>query len=245
MRKYLSVLALEVRSTVYKITGLLLAMAVLELCLLWHYLSADGAVSWDRISRALFLRQIFLIAFWLLCILLAWAGGSKRGSVQEFTLRRLAVDRRGIFLIWTGYHVFCLSLLVVWQILLVLWMDACLVAREPQLGQLSQRLFLEFYRVDFLHSLLPLEEGLRWACNGCLLLMTGMATAYAGFHPKGLRNKYLSVITMMLGILLGCFFRGIHSQELDLMTLFASLFLGILPMGIFVFGKGGKKSAWD
>lgn len=79
-----------------------------------------------------------------------------------------------------------------------------------------QALFLAFYRNDFLHSLLPLEETVRWIRNGFLLVCSSMQIAWfqTALHPAG---KWIPVLWILYVVM--TFPQGIGSLGMDIFTM--------------------------
>lgn len=249
MKKYISVLALAVRSSIFQVLGVLSALSAAELGMLYLYIAGvAGAetgslkVSADlgeAVSR-LHLRNIFIAAVILLALGLAWSVSRTKGSRPEYTLRRLNVGRKRIFVLWSVYHALCIALLFAVQILLIFLIDALLL-RSLHVEAQPQRLFMAFFREDFLHSLIPLKEWSRLIRNLVMILSVGMSITYGGYVSWDLRNSrskagWLFSLWWTLIFLMGFGREGLGEWKSDVVY---SL-IAILPIFVMLFAVKGK-----
>lgn len=219
MKKEQSVLMLIARSTAYKILAVLALMAVLQMGFFYYRMAdnrilsdgeaADGmnmkwgmVTSLEKIVELSFTEQIFFAAFFLVCMILAWAGSEKGQSRSEYTLQRLKISRERIFFVWAVYDICCIMVLFVVQLFLVLCMGRLYLEWTDKMYTSSQTIFLAFWRNNFLHSLLPLAEISRWIRNGLMLIAAGLETAFFGYVPwRG--KRHLTLILFVFYIILG------------------------------------------
>ena len=78
---------------------------------------------------------------------------------------------------------------------------AALHAADARYAEGAQGIFVDFYRSEFLHGLLPLADGYLWVRNGSFVLALGVLTAYMqlGLRRKnGGRRLTLAVLTGLL-----------------------------------------------
>lgn len=120
---------------------------------------------------------LFLGAFTLIMLILKRCETVNSGSIFYYTLRRLRVSERHLFLVETVYNFLCYVLLFAVQIWLILWMYRMYMNRIPGNPVSHQIAFLAFYRVPFLHNLLPLAETGKWVRNLLILLAASMEAA--------------------------------------------------------------------
>ncbi len=223
MRKYLSVLALEVRKSIYKVLSVLAVLAAAEGICFYRYLrdmnrslqqwildmgaenlSVSQGTFWglDEAVGKANVQILFYLAFCGICGMLVWAE-SARGSHPEYTLDRLSLDRKALFFLRTVYHVLCVLMLLAVQLSLVLGMNRILLLErgkwEAFLGPMPpQTVFLAFYDQPFLHGLLPLQDVLTWAANLFWILFVGLATAYAGEAAGEIRRSKIVLLNLAL-----------------------------------------------
>lgn len=173
----LSVWALLARSSFYKIMGVLFLAGLAELGLFYHCLCRTGGkVLFEAAVEESRVGLLFLGALGAVFFLLA---GTEAFLDREgrYTLLRLKISQTGLFAVKAVYNVFCLLLLFAVQAGLVFGM-AWLYGRQG--WDTPQFLFLAFYRSEFLHCLLPMEEAGKWVRNILLLLAFGMEAAGGG-----------------------------------------------------------------
>lgn len=209
IKKDIAVFALLVRTSIYKMIGLLLLMSAVQLVLF-------GRVVRGQISQRGYADDLeslldrcgipicFLITFCLVCLVMAWADSDRGGSRASYLLRRLAMGRTKLFLMRTLYHVCALLVLFALELGLVFGMYLW-YAEVQNLEVLSpQALFLAFYRSPFLHSLLPLESVSRWIRSGLTVLAGAMAVALWNGTPEGGKRRLLLILWLLFTGLTFC-----------------------------------------
>lgn len=153
--KHLSVLMLYVRSVIVPLIGILVLMGAVQTGLfLWAV--QRGADSLESAVQSAFLWQIFFGSIILLIIFLYKINGG------GYTLRRLRISERAVFLWQCLANFFCFALLWMAEVFVVTALCRYFLAQPAVAGMSNQALFLAFYRSKFLHSVLPLEEVSRW-----------------------------------------------------------------------------------
>ncbi|MEA5012087.1 MAG: hypothetical protein VB100_10260 [Angelakisella sp.] len=175
MKKYLSVFELMARSTIYRILILLVAMAAVE-----------GALFWFAVQKNYWLEETFnqsrvswaYAAFFVLLTATIAMTGCEHGAKTGYTLRRLQISEMSVFLCQATYNIFCYFIFWTSQVFIVYGLFHFYTATADASSLGAQSLFLAFYRNDFLHSLLPLDEVSRYVRNGILILCLGITSAY-------------------------------------------------------------------
>lgn len=221
MKKHFSIWMLMARSTIYRALGLFLALAVVDGALFaltpWIVEQNMGKtaslVSGKPVAVELEqMFQYFPIVFGI-CLLLLTAllclNGCEFGTKQGYTLRRLRVSQREIFLWQAAQNALCYFLLWAVQTSLVVILCRYYVAHCQEItiwhpGMVNdQTVVLAFYRNSFLHSLLPLADVWRWVRNavGCAAL--GVCAAA---FPAQQRRGHRSVAAAILAVLSALFF---------------------------------------
>lgn len=177
----LALWALLARSSIYKVLAVLVVMVPAEVILFCRCIKAEWAydIKYRTLTATVessHISAVFLVALGLVYFALVWTEGQLE-SRSSGTMLRLRLSDSRIFRIKTVYNVACLVLLFAVQIWLCIWM-VWVYGREAETVYASpQRLFLAFYRIDFLHCLLPMAETGKWVRNILLLLSFGMEAA--------------------------------------------------------------------
>lgn len=196
MKRHLSIWMLMARSTIYKVLGLFLALTAVDGTLF--------ALALRRGASEYGLEQVltewpFPIAFGaclLLLMVVLCLNGCEFSAKQGYTLRRLRVSQRELFLWQAVHNVVCCFLLLAVQTLIVLALCWVYVARYPDMVN-GQTVFLAFYRVPFLHSLLPLADAWRYVRNAVLCVALGVcAAAFPVQQRQGKRGIAVVILTI-------------------------------------------------
>ena len=192
MRQHASVFTLLARSTVYKLLGIFAGLLLAETAL-FFLLGLPAGVGIEKVLGASGLRWVFAGALLLVSLLLSTTG-TDAGGKSDYTLRRLSVSRRALFLWQVGYNF--LVFLVLWAVQALFAYGLCLLCVEKLEITSSQAILLAFYRDDFLHALLPLDEVSLTVRN---LIYCGALAVACACHPvrqrRG-RNGLFPVIAL-------------------------------------------------
>lgn len=179
MRRHISVLMLYVRSTLYPVLAVLLLTAAAEL-IGFRLLGCDQAGSFGEGYR-IPLQTVFSAAY---VLTVCFCCGSVRKTVKTgYTLQRLRISEIWVF-VWHSVSNICmLALLWMTQVFVVLLLARQFAAGENYM-QGAQGMFIDFYRTEILHGLLPLDEVSLWVRNGLCLLASGTAIAYGTLRAR-------------------------------------------------------------
>ena len=180
MKKQVSVFMLMARSTVFKITGLLVIMAGVEIglfSLAFQKVLAGACLTLEDFIEESHISLVLGLCFLAMAAVLCLTG-CEFGSRQGYTLKRLSISIKMVFLWQSLYNTICFLLLWAAQLGIALLLCKWYVARADPALVSGQTIFLAFYRSDFLHALLPLEETSCWIRNGILALGLGISSAY-------------------------------------------------------------------
>ena len=192
MRKYLSVIMLMARSSIYKILPAIIVMILAEYFLFSRKLSlaayAPGTPkeAFPSLEMVFFESNIMWVlfaAFIIITVLLCRTGCEFKNK-QGYTLKRLLISEKGVFFCQAAYNT-CIYL-TLWgiQLMTVLWFCHMYI-NEPAFGDLgTHTVFAAFYRNDFLHSLLPLAEFGIYIRNIILTLALGCASALFPYKQR-------------------------------------------------------------
>ena len=227
MKKHLSVFMLMAQSTIYKIIGVFIVMAAAEWSLFYARLK-QGATG-DRFNLELVVEEShilwgFAIAFVLITILLCQTGCGFSSKVG-YTIKRLSISEKMVFFWQSLYNVICFCLFWMVQILLVFGFCNLYVKMAPEGYVTNQTVFLAFYRSDFLHSLLPMEDVGFWIKN--IMIVLGMGICSAGYPVSQRRGKKIQEVIPLAGCIM-VFFVGELGEFLTPAIVICTCILGII-----------------
>ena len=217
MRKHLSVLMLFMRSTLYKFLLIVLSMAAAEsVFFALAFRDAKFYFGLDTILATSRLPIVCAVGFLLLCALMCLPG-CEFGSKQGYTLSRLRISQRMVFL-WQSVNNAGL-LLLFWAAQVGIIFAFCSINTKyyPQ----PQATMLVFYANDFLHSLLPLEETAHIVCN--IIIFIALAATSACFSVNMRRGKKPIAFFILVLILVRFFSRAISNVGTDLAISIAAI----------------------
>ena len=173
MSKHLSVLMLYVRSTLYRFLLLVLAMAAVQTVFFaLAFRGAEGYIGLNTIIEGTHPDIVFAACFLLLCVLLCLPG-CDFWSKSGYTISRLRISHRMVFLWQSVGNAGFIFLLWAAQVCIVMVFCGIYVGRYPQ----EQAAMLLFYSNDFLYNLLPLAETIVLVRNIALLFALAVTTA--------------------------------------------------------------------
>jgi len=238
MKKYISILELFARNTIYKILLVLVLMGTAQIAMFreamqeWipmdyydlnvqtieHY-TLEYMV--DRSNSIIFMG----IAFVLITAILCW-NGCNIGSKSSYTLQRLQVTEKKIFIMQSIYNSLCYVLLLSTQIGVFFIQSSMYVAQAGHVT--NQTVFLAYYRNDFMHSVLPLEGTMRWIAN--LLIVLGCGVSAAVFAYLQRRGKVAWSLFMVVACALVGFKQELGNQ---MAVVIASIILGIVVISSY------------
>lgn len=187
MRKHLSVLALWSRLTLGRVLGVLAVMAAAQAALFRLALAGngDGGVysSFEQLLERSGAGWAAIAAFLLVMGLLTLSGCELRGSRLDCTLRRLSIREETAVLWQAVSNAVCL--LLFWAVETTVLLGLCLWYTRAAPGFITeQSVFLACYRVNTLHSLLPLEDWALYLRNIVFLAVLALDAACAGLHQR-------------------------------------------------------------
>lgn len=186
----LSLWALLARYSIYKVLAVLVVMALAEILLFYRCLRTGGGYTLESAVEKSHLSVVFVVALWLVCFALAWTQG-RLDIRSSAVMLRLRLSGSRIFMIKTAYNMACIVVLFMAQIWLGIWLVGIYGREMGEIYAPPQRLFLAFYRVDFLHCLLPMAEIGKWIHNLLLLLAFGTEAA------KDKKKNYIPLFALL------------------------------------------------
>lgn len=260
MKKYLSVPALDVRITVYKMFVILLLVSAVQLADFYctmqmliqeftenGWLTADGRqsepgmpiITFDRILEECHMQVIFAIALAATGGLLLWAAASRCKGKSRQHLWRLCTPNSHNFLMFALYHVLCFGMVIVTEMITVIGMYKMHQVAAAS-GSVPQGLLMAFYRNRFLHGLYPMADWFGTLKLLCFVLTWGLFTAYMGHVGFGtdirIKGLVLGYVAVFMGVLMVC---GIEVFWLECLTVCAGFVTSgyMIASGIGVFGE--------
>ena len=177
MKRYLSVFEMIARSSFYKVLLILASMVVAEAVCFYLTMAHTAGLSIEEYIEQSKFCLFFEIAYILITIVIVLPG-MNLGSTQSYTLERLRIKGKRIFWLQSLYNFFAYILL--WGIQLVVILVSIIVYQKhlPEGASVTnQTMFLAFYRSDFMHSILPLEDAPGWWVLGLIGVTTAFSAA--------------------------------------------------------------------
>ena len=244
MKKYISIFELFARNTVYKILFVLLAMGAAQITMFQKAMSEWIPVDYydldfqaiehysleymvDKSNSPVFMG----IAFVLITAILCWSA-CNLGSKSSYTLQRLQVKEKTIFIMQCIYNSLCYVLLLGVQVAVLLVLCGMYVEQSDNVT--NQTVFLAFYRNEFMHSVLPMEGMMRWIVN--ILILLGCGTSAAVFTYLQRRGKVAWSLFVVVACVLVGFIQELGGQ-LELGTAFSAVIIVALTVYYHVFQK--------
>lgn len=207
MKKYLSVFAMLARGSIWRVLLLLCLMAAGQCGRFLHRLQnelilyeshvqqfAEEAEELTRLEQFFDFTTVsgtFAAAFLLVCIVLCLPGCGW-GTVCGYTVRRLRISERAVFVMQALYNAMVFVILWAAEVLICLLLcHAYVTSADPSLVS-HQTVGLAFYRNNFLHSLLPMADITVWFRN--VIMLAVLSLAAASFPYKQRRGKFAADI---------------------------------------------------
>ena len=173
MKRYASVFMLLARSVLGKLMAIFAGTALLHgivFFLLREQRNIETAYDhWG-------MRAAFGAGLVLTCLLLIMTL-CQSDSKLDYTLRRLRIGRRSLFLCQAVFDTACLFMF--WAVEIFIALALCSLWMDSHEVTSHQAVYLSFYRSDLLHSLLPLDDVSRWLRNLAVFICLGMCCAAA------------------------------------------------------------------
>lgn len=186
MRHYKATFMLLARSSVYRLLLVFLLMGAVQggsFYLVVKNQLVMGTPSLEVAVDDAKLSLIFGIGAILAFILLA-AVGCEFGNKQGYTLKRLPLTEKSVFLCQSGYN--SLAFFLLWAVELLITYILCQLYTSMADGAYlsNQTIMLAYYRSDLLHTLLPLADITLWIRNVTLVLSLGITTAAVPLYQR-------------------------------------------------------------
>lgn len=177
----MSVFGLWARRCNRRLLGILTVMVAAEIGLFYRAMVRAPGGNLERIMTESGVSLAAWVAFATLNAALL-AVGRDRQVRSGYTLRRLGVTAGRGFFLRAAYNALCCFIL--WGVQLAAALGLCLLWKRanPTLWE-NQTVLLAFYRVPFLHGLLPLGDWYIYPRNVLWLAVMGCVTAHETASP--------------------------------------------------------------
>lgn len=236
MKRYLSLFGLWARQCVYKFMLLLLLMTVAETVLFVVQINGGRELEYAIVH----IGYVCTVGFSILCAIMSATGCQSSGRLG-YTLARLRVIKWGAFLCHWLHNTIYFFLFWCAQTGIVLGL--CQLHKYVSgVDYGPQALLLASYRMDFFHSLLPLDDWGVYVCNALAVLALGAATAqFSVLERCGRRGK---AAIFMAALSMGFFKRGIGSATNGIMgTISVFVLIWCAVSGMELLREDGHETA--
>ncbi len=235
MKQHKSVLQLFVRSSFLQVLAVCVLVSLSE-CIQFFR-------TWERLNEQYLAEELrfltlegileegnffnwFIIGSGIVTMFLIRTGRNAGGR-QEYTLYRLQIEPKYVFLWQAVYNCCCYFIFWAVQVVVVFGLGLYFVRTADAELVTNQSLFLAFYRSDYLHALLPLEHVTGWIRNVTWFLALGSATAHDVYATRLGKHS----IWMWLVLVFGYFNFAKGLEEASgfglAIVLYAAVLLGI------------------
>lgn len=178
MKKYMSILMMCARQSIYKILILIVVTSYAELKAFYEQVkNVSEAVNISFESTLWFssAENMWRLNWGILFLILSIFGCNFRPN-KGYLWKRLQLSRGRIWLVQSLYNLGCFVMLWAVQIGLVLGMYGMFCTEVPEQVN-HQTFFLACYRSDFLQWILPLESIVGWARLVSVAIFSSIAAA--------------------------------------------------------------------
>ena len=227
MKRYLSVFEMITRSSIYKVLLILIAMVAVQVISFYLKVSEGGIRSFESHINECSFDISFKMAYVLITILIVLPG-MNLGSIQSYTLQRLRIKESRVFCLQALYNFFTYVLLWGMELFALLVCGMIHYQKFADNGMWNnQTMFLAFYKNDFMHTILPLEDAFGWFVIATIAITTALSVA------EFTRRQRCGKISWELGIVVGAVLMGIPRDiGEDMAFLLAMWAITYLALGI-------------
>lgn len=232
MKKFVSVFGLLAKMSFYKIILIFVILSVLQLSL--YGIRLNGILTED-INNIPMLEETFNFIYpisFLACLCMVCKvliSSSNHSEKTAYTVGRLQIGEKAFFYIQTVYNFLMLFALFAVQAILLFAMCKYYINNAPSELVSEMSMFMAFYTVDFLHSVLPLDE--TFMVSGNLSIIIGLSFACALFSYKSRHGKFSYSILVLLAVVCLSFTRSMGNISNDI-TFHICAFIVVL-MGLY------------
>lgn len=239
MKKYISVFEMITRSTLYKVLTVLVVLAGVQLALFWREMQShidDSMSGMESMVNGSHMIWVLAVGFLLITVILC-RSGCNIGSNQGYTLRRLQISENTVCVLQAIYNGLCYFLLWASQVA-VLFVAGILYAKEAQ-NLTNQTIMLAFYRNAYMHSILPLADGLGWFL--LVLMFAGCAVVTAIFPHQQRRGKVSFGVIAVVALVFILFPRGLGDDVTFLVSYPLALLVGYGVYSLIMISVKGEE----
>ena len=247
LKKHVSVFGLFARSSLFKVLLILLVLCAIEIVVFRVELQSaleayevvgSGMASLERMFERSAANVYFRAALILMTIAMGLPGCAFKSNTH-YTLRRLSVSERATFFHQAAYNTLMYLTLIAVQLVLAFGLSQYYAATVPAECVSNQTVTLAFYRNEFLHSLLPLEDVGLWIRNGLLVISLGLAAAEFPYNQR--RRKFSSTAIALCIYTIVFFDQGIG----ELFHVITTSIVALMVMGdvIYHLTRNGEEVA--
>ena len=200
MKKYLSVFSLVARESIFRIAFLWIFSAIAQAYSFFYALIYKDVQRSLNFSRAftdsdISVDAIFTITILLTALLLIKTGTEFR-TKSGYTLRRLRIDERNVFLIQSVYSTIMLFLLILFEVVLAFVLLKVGFTRFEEGRITNQTMYLSFYESDFLKNVFCGRDILRIVRNILCVAALGISLSAFTFMLRR-REKFIPAILFL------------------------------------------------
>ena len=202
MKRYVSVFEMIIRSSIYRVLSVLALMIVAESLLLtmaWNQSIAYLQPTLEEWIERSWICIPFLLAYWLITKILA-SSGTNVGSMQCYTLQRLRIPEKKVYLLQCIYNIFTYTVLWMTQVFILFVTSAFYMRYKTGVILTNQTVFLAFYRSKFMHSVFPMEDIIGFFVVGFYIVGTGILAAYFARNQRKGKITWALIVFVVLAV---------------------------------------------
>ncbi len=233
MKKYLSVLSLFIGGSFNKILAAVVLSAIAQLGLFYKTIlpyGSEASIGFERAFDFSDAKMIFAIAFLLVAVLLHLTG-AEFSSKCSYTLKRLRISEKQVFLCQSIYNALCFMVFLLAESVTVILAFALYKNHYSDIEMIKQHfiseqtLFLACYRNNFIHCVIPLDDIIRLIRNILLTVFLGVGSA--GFSYFQRNKKFGFEYVIMLLVTVFSFVSPFYDFDADIIPTAVNLCLSI------------------
>ncbi len=230
MKKYLSVLSLFISGSFGKIFGVILLSALAQLGLFYKTLLPYGSIGFETAFDYCDAQMIFAIAFLLVAVLLHITG-SEFSSKCSYTLKRLRISEKQVFLCQSVYNMLCFMIFLLAEGVVIISAFVLYKSYYSDIEMVKQHflseqtLFLACYRNNFIHCVIPLDDVLRLIRNILLTVFLGVGSSGFAYFQRNKKFGFEYVIMLLVTVF--SFVSPFYDFDADIMPTAINLCLTI------------------
>lgn len=199
MKKHLSVFSLIARDSIYKIFCLWILSAVLQSVFFSFQLKKQTSAEIPSVKGSFegaFIWVIFAI-FFVITLTMLTKTGMQFSSKTGYTLRRLRISEKNVFLWQSTYNFIMIFLTVIFEILLCFFLAKTAAGALPEKFITNQSIYIAFYDCAFLQNLFAGRDTVRIIRN--IIMIISLSINCSAFSYLIRRNKkWLGLIVVIV-----------------------------------------------